>query len=283
MKKGLFGRDLLRIGDHRLGLADEIGRQVIALFRRLVGFGLAVVAHELRVILMRIAAKEAVVALEAATERPAVIRARRRRLLGGRQMPLAKGVGVVAVLQQDFREHPVLERNVAVAAGIAGRSFGDAGHAVRVMVAPGHETRARRRTQRRRVHVAVSEPIGRERVEIGGSDRAAVAAEVAEAGVIKDDEEHVRRALPRPVRRRPRRLGHVERPADYAGKRLPRLVLLKRHESLPPANLAVPRISLQPAPPEVTRWLDGREGSEATHTSQLTLCENQNLCYCPPS
>ena len=91
---------------------------MIALLPSLIGLWLGVVAHKLRVILVRLRTDKAIVALEAATQRPAIIRASGRSLLSGGQMPLAKGVSVVAVLQQDFREHPILEWNVAVATGM---------------------------------------------------------------------------------------------------------------------------------------------------------------------
>ena len=64
---------------------------------------------------MRLAAQETVEALEPAAQRPAVIRAGGRNLVGGRQVPLADGVGVVASLQQHLGEEAVLEGDVAVA------------------------------------------------------------------------------------------------------------------------------------------------------------------------
>src|SRR5262245_20068128 len=134
--------DLLGVGDHRPRLGDEIKREVVALFWRPVRLALAVVAYQLRVILVRIAAEKAVVALESPAQRPAVVRPSGRGLLSRREMPFSHGVGVVAVLQEDLGEHPVLEWNVAVAARIARRTFGDARHAVRVMVAPRQEARA---------------------------------------------------------------------------------------------------------------------------------------------
>src|SRR5262249_36781978 len=118
------------------------GREMVSLFRSRLRLGLAVVAHQLRVVLVRVAAEESIVALESTTQRPAVVGSGRRGLLGRGEMPFADGVGVVAILQEDLREHPVLEGNVAVAAGIPRRTFGDAGHAVRVMIAPRQETRA---------------------------------------------------------------------------------------------------------------------------------------------
>jgi hypothetical protein len=101
MKKGLLGATCFESA-HRLRLSHEVGREVVALLRGLIRLGLAVVAHELRVILMRVAAQKAVEALESAAKRPAVVGAGGRGLLGGRQMPLAQRVGVVTVLEENF-------------------------------------------------------------------------------------------------------------------------------------------------------------------------------------
>jgi len=64
-KERLVGRNLLGIGDHCLGLADEIGRQVVALLRRLFRLGLAVVTDKFRVVLVRISTKKPVITLKA--------------------------------------------------------------------------------------------------------------------------------------------------------------------------------------------------------------------------
>src|SRR5262249_51442487 len=77
--------------------------------------------------------------------------------------------------------------------------------------------------------VVVAQPVGSQRVQVGCLDRAAVAAEMAEPGVVEDDEQDVRRAFAGAVGRGPRGLGHIERPADDAGKGLARLVFLERH------------------------------------------------------
>jgi hypothetical protein len=66
------------------------------------------------------------------------------------------------------------------------------------------------------VHIAVSQPVGGKRIQIGCVDWTAVTTKVTEAGVVKDDEQHVRRAFPRPVGSGPRGLGHIEGSADNA-------------------------------------------------------------------
>ena len=170
------------------GLVDQVLREMVAFFGRLLRLDLVVVVDQFRVILVRVAAQEAVEALESAAQRPAVVRPGRRHLVARRQVPFADGVGVVAVLQQDLREVAVLEGDHPVAAGITGGALGDAGHAVGVVVAPGHQAGAGGRAERGRVEVAVAQPAGRQRVEVRRADGRAVTAELAEAGVVQHDE-----------------------------------------------------------------------------------------------
>jgi len=72
------------------------------------------VINKVGIILVSIAAKKAVVALEAAAEGPTIVGAGGAGLFGGREMPLAHRVGVVAVHQQDFGEEAVLEGDDAI-------------------------------------------------------------------------------------------------------------------------------------------------------------------------
>ncbi len=202
---------------------------MIAFFRRLLRLGLRVVSHELGVVLIGIAAQEAVIALEAPAEQPPIVGARSRHRFLRREMPLPDGIRVVAVFLEDLRQVAVLERNVAVRAGISGRAVRQAGEVVGMMVPPGDDARARRRTERGRVHVVVAEAICGKCVDVRRFDWAAVAAEVPEARIVQHDEEHVGRTLLRPVRRRPGRLRDVHGPPDDAGKRRAAFVLGDGH------------------------------------------------------
>ena len=163
--EGLVGVDLPEVGDELDRLVDQVLGQVVALLGRPRRLDRVVVVDEVRVPLARVAAEEAVEALEAAPERPAVVRAGRRLLVARRQVPLADHVRAVAVLDQHLRQHAVLERHDPVVARVAGGELGDAGHAVAVVVPPGDDARAARRAQRRRVHVAEAQAVRRERVE----------------------------------------------------------------------------------------------------------------------
>ena len=97
-------------------LVGKIGGEVIALFRGLRRLDLMIVIDEVGIILMRVAAEKAVIALEAASQRPAVIRARGADLLGWRQVPFADAIGGVALLQKHLGQKAVLEGYRAIAA-----------------------------------------------------------------------------------------------------------------------------------------------------------------------
>ncbi len=213
--EGFVGVDLAKVRDELDRLVDEVLRQVVALLGRLRWLDRVVVVDELGVPLARVAAQEAVEALETAPQGPAVVGTGGSLEDARRQVPLADHVRAVAVLQQHLREHPVLERHDPVVAGVAGRELGDAGHAVAVVVPPGDDAGAARRTERCRVHVVEAEPFGRERVEVRRGDRAPVAPELAEPGVVENDEQDIRGALARSRGRRPRRGRLVRGAADH--------------------------------------------------------------------
>ena len=228
----MSGSTCLASAMNSIGLVDQVRGQVVALLGRRRRLDLVVVVDQVGIPLAGVAAEEAVEALEAAAQRPAVVGPGRGLLVARRQVPLADHVGVVAVLEQHLGEHAVLERHDAVVAGVAGGELGDAGHAVAVVVAPGDDAGAARRAQRRGVHVVVAQAVGGERVEVRRLDRAAVAAEVAEAGVVQDDEEHVGGALLGAHRRRPRRARLVGGAADHAREGRTFRILDYRHLDL---------------------------------------------------
>src|SRR5215467_9088612 len=129
-EEGFIGGDLLGIGDEADRFVHQIFGQVITLFGGLLRFHRMIVRNQFGIILVGLAAEKTVEALEASTERPAIIRTCRRQLISRREVPLAEGIGVVAVLQEDLREEAIFERDVAVAAGITGRAFRNAGHGI---------------------------------------------------------------------------------------------------------------------------------------------------------
>ena len=68
------------------------------------------------------------------------------------------------------------------------------------------------------MHIVVAQPVSGECIEIRGVDRAAKTTQMAEAGIVENDEQDIGRALPRPIRRRPRGLRYIKGSADHARK-----------------------------------------------------------------
>ena len=106
----------------------------------------------------------------------------------------------------------------AVVAGEAGRLLGDHAEAGRVVVAPGDQRGARRRAQRGGEHAVVAQAFLRDAVHRRRRDDAAEGAGHAEAGVVGDDQQHVRRALRRHDARRPPRLRLQRVVLDHAAE-----------------------------------------------------------------
>ena len=236
--------DLLDVGDELHRLVDQVLAEVVPLLGRARRLHLVVVIHQVRIPLAGIPAQEAVVALEAAPQRPPVIGARGRLLVARRQVVLPDHERAVAVLEEHLGQEAVLERDHAVVPGIAARQLRDAGHRVAVMVAAGQDARPARRAQRGRVHVVVAQAVRGERVEAGRRDRAAVTAQLPEPGVIQHDEQHVRRALAGPHRGRPGRRGLIRGPPDHARERSTRLILDYRHPDPSDAHNGTPMVNL---------------------------------------
>src|SRR5213596_3600231 len=116
-----------------------------------------VVLDQVWIPLVRLAAEEAVVALEAAAERPLTLRGRHVHLVLRTEVPFSDVVGVPALLAEHLGDVRALEGDVTVRVREAGGGFGDTGHAVRRVVSPGQQAGAGRRAQRRGVEVRVSD------------------------------------------------------------------------------------------------------------------------------
>ncbi len=232
-EEGLVRRVDLRILDELDGLVGQVDAQVVALLRRLGLLDLVVVVGQLRIPLVGFAAQEAVETLEAAPERPAVVGPGRCRVFGRRQVPLPDAEGVVALLQQHLAEHAPVEGQDAVVAGVAGGGLGDRGQADRVVVAPGQDAAARRRAQRRGVHVGVAQAVSRQAVQHGRLDQPAEARQLPVADVVQHPDEHVGRALRGARRFWPGRRGLFGGTSDDAGKRGSFFVGLNCHNISP--------------------------------------------------
>ena len=191
---------------------------MVALLVGLRWVRLVVVLDEHRVVLVGRARHEAVVVLEAAGQRPAVERSDGRELGDGSEVPLPHRQRRVAVLAEDLRKHAVLPRDGPVVAGEAEPHLGYDAEAVGVVVARRHEAGARRRAQRRGVHVVEPQPAGRQRIHVRRVDRCAEAAELGEPDIIQDHPHDVRRAGSCSSPLRPGRHRLLDRPADHAGE-----------------------------------------------------------------
>ena len=248
--------DLLDVGDELHRLIDQVLAEVVTLLGRARRLHLVVVVHQIRIPLAGVTAQEPIETLEPAPQRPPVERARARLLAARRQVVLPDHEGAVAVLDEHLGQEAVLERDNAVVPGIAARQLRDGGHRIAVMVAARQDARPARRTQRRRMHVAVTQAVRRERVEARRLYRAAVATELPEPRVIQHDEQHVRRALARPHRRRPRRGGLLSGPPDHPRKRTTGLILDNWHPE---------RLPISPMCSPMARILLRCRGSHITH------------------
>ena len=178
---------------------------------------------------MRVGAEKTVESFEPAAQRPAVVGSSPRHLCGGRQMPLAQGIRVVAMLKQHLRQEPVLERDVTVAAGIAGGAFRNARQGVGVVVAASYDARARRRTERRRMHVVEEQSVFGQIVYVRRFNGASVTAHLTEPRVVLNDEKDVGHPFPGTQGLRPGRLGYIKRASNHSGERRPGFVLFECH------------------------------------------------------
>ncbi len=101
-KEGLAGLYVTEIREELDCLAREVFRKVVALFRRARRVDIVVVRDKLGVVLVCVTAKEAIEALEAAAEGPAVSRGCHVHLDLGSKVPLAHGIGCIALRYEDL-------------------------------------------------------------------------------------------------------------------------------------------------------------------------------------
>ncbi len=175
------------------------------------------------VVLARLAAEEAPEVVEAEPGRPAVERPREALLVVRSEMPLPERSRQVAVLLEDARKRRAIVRDGGVVARERARELADHAEADAVVVAPRQQCGPGRRAERRDVEAVVAQPVVREPGVVRGLDRPPEGARVAEAGVVDQDEEDIRRALGRlhVARLVPVRLRVGERPVRRAAERRP--------------------------------------------------------------
>ena len=189
------------VGDQRLLLSDPVDRAVgqilvqrVALLGRSGRLDRGRPFEEPRVVLVRLAADEAVEVLEARARRPVVEGAHRARLPHRDLVALAELRGRVPVQLQDLGERRLVEGAHAVVAGRGGRHLGDGAHSDGVVVAAGQQRGARRRAERGGVKAGVLEAGPRESFRVRREARSAERAGGAEPDVVEQDDEDVGRA-----------------------------------------------------------------------------------------
>ena len=176
------------VGHQRLLLAHPLDRlvghvahEVVALLRGAIGLDRGRALVQRRVVLVRLAADEAVEVLEAAAGRPVVERPQRARLPHRHLVALAELGGRVAVELEDLRQRSARVRPHRVVPRRGRRDLGDAAHPDHVVVAAAQQRRPRRRAQRRRVEAIELQPAGREPLRVRRRARPAERARRTEA------------------------------------------------------------------------------------------------------
>ena len=208
-------------------LVGHVAHEVVALFGRAARLHRRRALIQRRVVLVRLAAEEAVEVLEAAAaRRPVVERAHRARLPHRQLVALAELRGRVAVELQRLRERRARVRPDRVVARRGRRDLGDAAHADDVVIAAAEQRRARRRAQRRRVEAIELQAARREPLRARRRARPTERTRRPEPHIVEQHDEHVRRPLRRPqlLDRRERRvrilrvIGHQPRPRQIRNR-----------------------------------------------------------------
>ena len=150
---------------------------------------------EPRLVLRGLAGEESVEVVEPVPRRPSVERPHRGGLVGGRVVPLAEGRGLVTVVVQHLRDRGGRPGDHAGVAVPVDGTLGDGPVADPLMVPPGQQRGARRRTDRGGVERVVADPVVREAGQRRCVDLAAEGVGQAEADVVEQDDEDVGRGL----------------------------------------------------------------------------------------
>ena len=194
-QRGQLAHPTDRAGGHVLG-------EVVALVGggRLLDRGRAAV--EGRRVLVGLAAEESIEVLEAAAAgRPGLERPDRAGLPDRDLVAFAELRRRVAVEPQHLRERSRRLRPDRCVARCGRGDLGDRAHADRVVVAPGQQRLPRRRAQRGGVETGERQPAAGEPLGIRRAARPAEHARRAEAHVVEQHDEDVRRPRRRPDRR----------------------------------------------------------------------------------
>jgi hypothetical protein len=173
-------------------LIGHVRGEVVALLGGLLRFHRRRALVDRRVVLIGLAADEAVEVLEAAAAgRPGVEGSDRAGLPDRHLVALAELRRRVAVQPQRLRERRACVRSDRVVARRRGGQLGDHAHPHRVVVTAGEQRRARRRAQRRGVEAVVLQAARGQPLRGRRLTRPAERARGAETDIIKQDHEHI--------------------------------------------------------------------------------------------
>ena len=197
-EEGLVRGERLLLRHPRHGLVGHVLHEVIALFGRFLGFDRRRAFVQRRVPLVRLAADEAVEIFEtAAAGRPGVERPDRARLPHRHFVAFAELRRRVAVELQRPRQRRNRIGQNGIVSGRPGGDFRDAAHAGGMVIAPGQQGLAARRTEGRGVKAIVLQTDRRQFLRVRRLAGAAERARRAEPGVVNQDDQDVGRALRR--------------------------------------------------------------------------------------
>ena len=208
----LVGVRAAQVRDVADRVVDEVFGEVIA--RAWLEPDRPVVDHEVRRPVVRLRADEAVVALEALAERPAIAGGCRVQLVRRSEVPLPHRHRRPPRTTQDVGHEAAALGDARVIAGEPHGEVGDAAHRAGVMVAAGQEARARRGAHGGRVERPVAQASCGEPIEVRRLDVGTEAPELREADVVEDHQQDVRSTVGSARRDRPRRLRVEERRPD---------------------------------------------------------------------
>src|SRR4029450_2147585 len=194
-KPWLAGSDLFEVLDVLDGLIRHRRFQVPAGIIE-EGIDGGCIAEEVWLPLARVTTNEAIEKIPHSVG-PLIERSGLARLIEGRVVVFAEPRGRITVGLQDRANRAFLNRNDRVVTREAGRYFADHTETYRVMVAACDNCCSRRRAQRRRMEIRVTQAIPRDAIHRRRGYHAAKRARRTETLVIRHDEQNVRRTLRR--------------------------------------------------------------------------------------
>ena len=187
-------RERLLRADPDDGLVGDVGADVVIRIARRRDAGHAVVQR--RGVEVGLALKKPVELVETGVRRPTVHRPGDTQFPRRQLVAFAEHGGAVAVEPQDLGQRCDGLGTRAVHAWKRGAHLGHAAHVRAVRVAAGEQRHARRRADRRGVHVVVAQAAVGEALEGRHVDRPAEASRVAEPEIVHQDEDDVGCARP---------------------------------------------------------------------------------------